>query len=95
MSEINITYPLDCHVKHSKDTVLAMLTALEEKYSIKHHFLNEHECKLTGTGISGELLLDEAGIEIFVKLGFLMTPFKGTIETEIVNKLDEYFSAHT
>ena len=94
MSEINITYPLDCHKDHSKETVELMLHALEEKYAIKHEFINEQECTLSGTGVSGQLTLEEADIKIYAKLGFFMLPFKSTIETEIVNKLNEYFAKH-
>ena len=92
MSEINITYPLDCHKDHSKKTVLSMLNALEEKYAIKHEFINEQECTLSGSGVSGQLNLENNSIEIYAKLGFFMTPFKSTIETEILNKLNEYFA---
>ena len=94
MSEINITYPLDCHKDHSKETVQSMLHALEEKYGIKHNFVDEHECTLSGSGVSGNLTLDDDGIEIYAKLGFLMMPFKSVIETEILNKLNEYFATH-
>jgi len=94
MSEINITYPVDCHKDHSKVTVQSMLHALDEKYSIKHEFVNEHECTLSGSGVSGQLTLEDDGIEIYAKLGFFMIPFKRIIETEIINKLNEYFATH-
>ncbi len=93
MSEINISYPLDCHIDHSKETLQSLLNALENKYSIKHEFTSEHECKLSGSGVSGQLVLDEEGIEIHAKLGFFMIPFKTVIEAEIMNKLDESFQA--
>lgn len=94
MSEINITYPLDCHKDHSKETVQKLLSALEEKYAIKHQFINDQACTLSGTGVSGQLTLEEDGISIYAKLGFFMTPFKSIIETEIINKLNESFAAH-
>lgn len=94
MSEINISYPLDCHKDHSKKTVQSMLHALQQKYAIKHHFTNEHECTLSGSGVSGKLTLEDDGIEIHAKLGFFMMPFKSVIESEIINKLDEYFASH-
>ncbi len=94
MSEINITYPVDCHKDHSKETVQAMLHALEDKYGIKHQFVDEHECTLSGSGVSGQLTLEDDGIEIYAKLGFFMMPFKSIIETEIINKLNEYFATH-
>lgn len=92
MSEIHITYPLDCHIDHSKETTQNLLNALEQKYAIKHEFINEHECKLSGSGVSGQLSILEDGLEIFVKLGFFMIPFKSVIEAEINNKLAESFA---
>ncbi len=91
MSEINISYPLECHIDHSKETIQTLLNALENKYSIKHEFTSEHECTLSGSGVSGQLVLDDEGIEIYAKLGFFMIPFKTVIEAEIMNKLDESF----
>ncbi len=91
MSEINITYPLDCHKDHSKDTVQNLLDALAEKYAIKHIFVTDHQCNLTGSGINGTLAIEDHGIEIYAKLGFFMAPFKSVIEKEIINKLNETF----
>ncbi len=93
MSEINISYPLDCHIDHSKETLQSLLVALENKYSIKHEFTSDHECNLSGSGVSGQLTLDDDGIEIYAKLGFFMIPFKTVIEAEIMNKLEESFSS--
>ena len=94
MSEINIHYPLDCHKDHSKKTVQHLLVALKDKYSINHEFINDHQCTLSGSGVKGQLTLADDGIEIFAKLGFFMLPFKSIIETEIINKLNEYFATH-
>lgn len=93
MSDIEINYPLDCHIDHSKDTVQSLLTALEDKYSIKHEFTDEHHCKLSGSGVSGQLQLKEDCIDISVQLGFFMLPFKSVIETELINKLNEKFGS--
>ena len=93
MSEINISYPLECHIEHSKETTQSLLNALEKKYAIQHVFINEHECKLSGSGVSGQLTIHEDGLEIFVKLGFFMIPFKSVIENEINSKLEETFGA--
>lgn len=91
MSEIHIHYPLDCHIDHSKETVKGLLSALEEKYAIKHEFVDEHECVLKGSGVTGRLELLEDCIDINAKLGFFMSPFKSIIEAEIINKLNEKF----
>ena len=92
MSEINIHYPLDCHIDHSKKTMKTLLQLLEEKYAIKSKFSSDTVCSLSGSGVSGQLLIHEDNIEIFAKLGFFMAPFKAIIENEIRNKLDECFS---
>jgi len=94
MSDINITYSVDCHQDRSKETVQSMLLALEDKYAIKHEFINEQECALTGSGVTGQLTLEDKVINIHAKLGFFMLPFKSVIETEIINKLNEYFNNH-
>lgn len=91
MSDITINYPLECHIEHSKATVQALLEALEEKYAIKHEFIDEHACNLTGTGVKGQLQLLDDCIDIQAKLSFLMLPFKSVIEAEIISKLDEKF----
>ena len=91
MSEININYPFDCHIDHSKETLKAMLRALEEKYSIQHYFESETECTLSGTGVNGQLIIHDESIDIYAKLGFFMIPFKSIIEKEILDKLNEHF----
>lgn len=93
MSEININYPLECHIDHSKQTLQLMLNALHDKYAIQHKFSSDTECTLSGSGVSGNVLINEDGIEIYAKLGFFMIPFKSVIENEIINKLDECFDA--
>jgi len=91
MSEINIHYPLECHIDHSKQTLQTMLTALQEKYSIQHEFYSETECNLSGSGVNGNVSINDDGIEIYAKLGFFMIPFKSVIENEIINKLNKCF----
>lgn len=93
MSEININYPLDCSIDHSKSTVQSLLNALADKYSINHEFIDEETCTLSGSGVSGQLSISAQGIDIYAKLGFFMIPFKSVIETEILAKLDESFKA--
>ncbi len=93
MSEININYPLECHIDHSKQTLQTMLTALQDKYAIQHEFDTETECKLSGSGVTGKILIHDDRIEIYAKLGFFMIPFKTVIENEIINKLDQCFDA--
>ena len=63
MSEINITYPLECHIDHSKQTLQTMLNALRDKYAIQHEFVTETECRLSGSGVTGNLLIKDDGIE--------------------------------
>jgi putative polyhydroxyalkanoate system protein len=92
MSEININYPLDCHIDHSKQTLQTLLAALEQKYAIKHEFDSETECTLSGSGVHGQLTIHDDKIAIYAKLGFFMMPFRSIIETEIINKLDECFA---
>lgn len=91
MSEININYPFDCHIAHSKETLKTMLKALEEKYAIQHQFESETECKLSGAGVNGQLTIHDDSIDIYAKLGFFMVPFKSMIEKEIIDKLNEHF----
>ena len=93
MSEIKINYPVDCQLDESVETMSHLLQLLEQKYGIRHRFENDHECTLSGSGVDGQVYIGEDGIEIFAKLGFFMIPFKSVIETEIISKLDEHFSA--
>ncbi len=92
MSEININYPLDCHLDHSKETVQTLLNALADKYAINHEFIDDATCNLSGSGVSGQLTISDEGIDIYAKLGFFMIPFKGVIESEIITKLNESFA---
>ncbi len=91
MSEIIINYPLDCHIDHSKKTLQTMLAALKEKYAIEHEFDSDTECRLSGSGVNGKIIILDDSVHINAKLGFFMIPFKSVIENEIINKLDESF----
>ncbi|MFC3193665.1 polyhydroxyalkanoic acid system family protein [Marinicella sediminis] len=93
MSEININYPVDCQADESLETMTHLLQLLEQKYGITHQFINDRECQLSGSGVKGQVQINDEGIEIFARLGFFMIPFKSVIETEILTKLDEHFSA--
>ena len=93
MSRIYIQYPC---ADHPKEIIAARVTELlhklEDKYGIAHEFTCDDQCDLTGSGINGQLKIDDDGIEIDAKLGFMMMAFKAMIETEIKTKLDETFS---
>jgi hypothetical protein len=43
------------------------------------------------TGVSGELVVQRAHVEVHAKLGFLLAAFKGRIEETIHRNFDEYF----
>jgi putative polyhydroxyalkanoate system protein len=93
MSDINISYPVDCEPRESVQTLSHMLQLLEQKYGIKHRFINDLECELSGSGVNGQISVSDEEIEVFARLGFFMIPFKSVIESEIVSKLDEYFAS--
>ena len=42
-------------------------------------------------GLSGDMRVGKSDVELNVKLSFLMTPLKGSIETAIRNELDTLF----
>jgi len=45
-------------------------------------------------GVSGQLVVGRQDIVLDVKLGLLLTPFKGTIEREIIAQLDRLVRAN-
>lgn len=92
MSKIFINYPCDEHPKEEiKARVIELLQKLEDKYGITHEFTSDDACDLSGTGVTGQVNIDDNGIAIEASLGFMMMAFKGMIESELMTKLDEAF----
>ena len=81
--------------RHSKDPeqVREMLRQLAEKldqrYDLKSRWVNDSQLELKRSGVSGQLTLTDSEVQVNIKLGMLMSPFKGKIRDEIAKAMAE------
>ena len=60
-----------------------------EKYNAKVEWEGDRLARVSGSGIDGELRLEETLIQIDLRFGFLVAPFKGKIAEVLERELDE------
>lgn len=75
-----------------RDTARALADRLESQHGLQARWHGEDVVAITGSGLDGCLSINDDEIEISVKLGLLVSAFKGKLQAEIQRYLDENIS---
>lgn len=92
MAVIDIRRRHDRSVKDAKAAVERIAKAIGKEYGIAHRW-EGNALKFSRAGVDGSITVAKQEVRIHAELGFLMSALKGTIEREIVHKLDDELGA--
>ncbi len=90
MATIDIHYPHTHSMKDARAAVEHVAERMTEKFGIRHSWDGDH-LDFSGTGVKGRIALARKEVHLTATLGFLLSTFKGSIETEILRYLERDF----
>lgn len=88
MSKIDISRDHTLSIEQGRKVLKKFAEELTGKYGGSYSETDEG-LTFKGPGIEGQITLDQRVVNIKAKLGLLMGPFKGAIEQQIHEKMDE------
>lgn len=91
MSKIDISRNHTLPVEQGRKVLKKFAEELTSKYGGSYSETTEG-LTFKGPGIEGQITLDQRVVNLKAKLGLLMGPFKGAIEQQINEKMDEVFA---
>ncbi|MGI9343851.1 MAG: polyhydroxyalkanoic acid system family protein [Gammaproteobacteria bacterium] len=90
MASIQITQPFSMPHDELRAGLDQLADKLGQQYQLDCDWQSDECLSFRRTGAEGEVNIGEREIELSVSLGMLMSAFKGTIEKEIKDFIDEY-----
>lgn len=89
MAKVSINYPHNKTMEEAREAANTFAGKLQSKLGVSYEW--QGDCmQLDRQGVSGSLALSEGAVDIELKLGMMLTPMKGQIESEIKRQLDKY-----
>ncbi|MCG2586013.1 polyhydroxyalkanoic acid system family protein [Massilia sp. TS11] len=90
MSEITIVQPHKLSPKQAREAAERVAKEIAAEYDMEYAWEGE-VLYFERSGVHGSLTLQEGQVEMFIKLGFLMSAFAGAIEAKVAQNLKKIF----
>lgn len=90
MPDIHITRAHTMPVNEVRQVVERLADKLQRKFGLEPRW-EGNTLHISRSGVTGQIAFDDKQVQVDVRLGLLLAPLKSTVETEILDKLDEYF----
>jgi putative polyhydroxyalkanoate system protein len=92
MSEILITRKHRLSAKKAKAAAEHVALDLQKEYELEYEWDEDGVLRFERLGLHGELRLAKGEVTVLVHLGFLLWPFRASLEREIHAYFDERFA---
>ena len=89
MAKVSINYPHSKSIEEAREAANTFAGKLQSKLGVNYEWQGD-SMQLDRQGVSGSLTLTEGAVDIELKLGMMLTPMKGQIESEIARQLEKY-----
>ena len=90
MASIDIHHAHDRSMKEARAAVERVAERIAEKFGIRHAW-NGDELDFSGSGVKGRITLGKKEVHLTASLGFPVSMFRGSIESEIHKYLEREF----
>ena len=87
MANIDIHHPHDRSMKEARAAVERVAAKMSEKFGIRHAW-NGDELDFSGSGAKGRITLGKNEVHLTLSLGFPVSMFRGSIESEVHKYLE-------
>lgn len=88
MADINIKRAHGRSLAEARKIAETLLGKLAEKFDVTHHWDGD-VLRFKRSGVDGQVNVTPKDVEITAKLGLLLKPLKGRIESEVNSVLDK------
>lgn len=92
MSEILITRKHRLSAKKARIAADHVALDLQKEYELEYEWDDDGVLRFERSGLHGELRLAKGEVTVRVRLGFLLWPFRASLEREIHAYFDERFT---
>ena len=89
MAKVSINYPHTKSMDEAREAANTFAGKLQSKLGVSYEWQGD-SMQLERQGVNGSLTLSEGNVDIELKLGMMLTPMKGQIESEINRQLAKY-----
>jgi putative polyhydroxyalkanoate system protein len=90
MTTIDIHYPHNRSMEEARAAVERVAERMSEKFGIRHSWQGNN-LEFNGSGAKGGIALEKSAVHVTIVLGFLLSVFKGSIESEVHRYLEREF----
>ena len=91
MSQIHIQREHRSTPDQVKQQIEGLAETLKERLAAEYHWQDD-TLSFERKGASGHILVDDRQVEVRIKLGLLLRPFKSSVEEAVERYLDEYLT---
>ena len=92
MSEILITRKHRLTAKKARHPVKLAASDLQQEYNLNYEWGDDGALHFDRSGLHGRLILTKGEATVHNQLGFLLRPFRGSLEREIHEYFDQRFA---
>lgn len=92
MSEILITRKHRLSAKKARAAAEHVALDLQKEFKLAYSWAEDGALHFEGSGVHGRLTLAKGEVTVQVALGFLLRPFRASLEREIHDYFDERFA---
>ena len=89
MSHIALSQSHTKSIDELRTLIEQMAVKMEQRYQLVSHWQGEREIQLERSGVHGSIVIDEDEVQVTIRLGLLMSPFKHRIRDEVAKALRE------
>ena len=91
MSTIKIRREHTLGVDEAKRRVDQVAEDVGGRFRLTSRWEGDH-LRVTGTGVTGRIIVEATSVEVFVQTGFAMMMFRETIRSAIEESIDDYIT---
>lgn len=95
MSDISVRRPHGMNEEDAKNKVQEVVADIEGEFPALVNEItwndDKTEARVKGKGFTGNFQVTDSDVMIDIKLSLLTRPFKGKVESRIVDRMEKYF----
>ena len=92
MADINIVHEHKLTPKKAREAAQKVADAIAEEYGLACEWEGD-VLHFERSGVQGQMTLEKKKVEMFIRLGFMMSAFSSTIEAKVAENMKKVFGS--